>query len=186
MGTLSQRLFDEVIKESLAIKQSEPQIPNDKSDYAYTLFPLAKPRKRAVSPIRTASEKSDIGFLLDQQFLKTMEMYIQEPYQFIANDLNRVLHQQCELKEQLESLASIYLMLENDLMHSFCEIVFSKIDQNEPWFEQRALGQMFTEACKTSGYYETAFIETLEVDATKITSVASYLDFISFKIEVHV
>lgn len=185
----NQRFFSKVMKEDLPTKtpfiqpiRQETVIHVKKDSYTHSLFPLTKPRD--TTPVTEMIEESNIGSLFDQQFIESLDTYIREPYQVIASDLNKVLHQHCGLKEQLQSLASLYLMLENDLMHSFCEAIFSKIDQNKPWFDQRILNQTFTEACKTSGYHELVFIETRDIRTSEPMSSASYLEYIRFNVEV--
>lgn len=146
------------------------------------LFPMKKSRGQQIEAI---VQVDDFGSLFDQNFLQFIDKYTQEPYINTAQTLNKVLHTNCRLPEQLKSLASIYLMLENDLMHSFCEVLFQQIDNNEIWFDKHMLNSTFSEACDMSGYDETVYIQVGESDdANHAKTVASYLELISFKVEV--
>lgn len=127
----------------------------------------------------------DVGSLFDQNFKQFIEKYIQEPYRITADMLNNVLHKNSRLPEQLKSLASIYLMLENDLMHSFCQVLFKQMDGNEPWFDKRMLNGTFSEACKLSGYDEIVYIQLgHREESNRLRTSASYLDLIELKVEV--
>ncbi|KAG1064489.1 hypothetical protein G6F42_026994 [Rhizopus arrhizus] len=130
---------------------------------------------------------SDMGSLLDQDVMSCSEAYIEEPYNKAADTLNNVLHQGCGLTQQLESLASIYLMLENDLMHSFCEALYAQMDNKETWCDSRILNRTFAESSKVSGYDETVYID-LEPNQSPVTSntttQASYLETIHFNVKV--
>lgn len=126
----------------------------------------------------------DVGSLFDQNFKQFIEKYIQEPYHITAGTLNNMLHKNSRLPEQLKSLASIYLMLENDLMHSFCQVLFKQMDDNEPWFDKRMLNGTFSEACKLSGYDEIVYIQLGHRESSRRRTSASYLDLIEFKVEV--
>ncbi|CEP12196.1 hypothetical protein [Parasitella parasitica] len=128
----------------------------------------------------------DYGSLFDLDLMRCSEAYIEEPYNKAASTLNTTLHQSCGLNRQLESLASIYLMLENDLMHSFCEALYTQLDNNETWFDSRILNRTFTESSEVSGYDETVYIELESVDSTmsKLNNQASYLELIQFNVEI--
>lgn len=154
------------------------------------LFPLtASSTKRSQQQLKTEHEQEiagDIGSLFDQDFIRCLEAYIEEPYNKAADTLNNMLHNNCGLKQQLESLASIYLMLENDLMHSFCEALYTQFDNNETWFDTRILNRTFSESSEVSGYNETVYIEleTNENNISQSETTASYLEMIQFNVDV--
>lgn len=149
------------------------------------LFPMKKHQKQQIQT--DSMQVNDFGSLFDQNFIQFIDKYIQEPYRITADTLNKVLHTNCRLPEQLKSLASIYLMLENDLMHSFCEVLFRQMDDNELWFDKRMLNSTFSEACETSGYDETVYIQVENSNLSNNSRVvASYLELISFKVEVKI
>lgn len=154
------------------------------------LFPLAaNSTKRSQQQLQIESKHdiaNDIGSLFDQDFMRCSEAYIEEPYNKAADTLNNMLHNSCGLRQQLESLASIYLMLENDLMHSFCEALYIQLDNNETWFDARILNRTFAESSEVSGYNETVYIEleTNESIISKSGTQASYLEMIQFNVEV--
>jgi gamma-tubulin complex component 5 len=188
--------FGTVISRFLAVKPPFIKFtgkitqPLHSSPPAYDLFtsaciPLATEAKTDVE--QTATSTYDFGSLFDQNFFRCSEAYIEEPYKKTADKLNNTLHRDCGLSRQLESLAAIYLMLENDLMHSFCEALFIHIDNNEPWFDQRVLNQTFTEACETSGYNEAVYIQVRQRrgdNTSSPTTIAKYLEDIEVKMEV--
>lgn len=132
-------------------------------------------------------QANDMGSLLDQDITNCTEAYIEQPYNKAADTLNHVLHQGCGLTQQLESLASIYLMLENDLMHSFCEALYAQMDNKETWCDSRILNRTFAESSKVSGYDETVYID-LACDASpatsKSTTQATYLEMIQFNVKI--
>lgn len=155
----------------------------DTESFHSILFSIKSPEPEPVeiSPFIVEDE----GTLFHQNFIEFTEKYIQDPYHNTANTLNNVLHKNCRLSEQLKSLASIYLMLENDLMHSFCYALFKQMDNHEPWFDKRILNSTFLEACRLSGYDEIVYIQIVQPDETNSPkTLASYLDLIEFKVEV--
>jgi hypothetical protein len=186
--------FATVISNFLAVKPpfikfsgkiSQPSLPSPPEYDVFTsaCIPLATMVQKSVE--QTATCVNDFGSLFDQNFIRCSEAYIEEPYRKTADRLNNTLHKHCGLSRQLESLAAIYLMLENDLMHSFCESLFLHMDNNEPWFDQRILSQTFTEACETSGYDETVYIRVRRSREEDVPhSSATYLEYIEFKVEV--
>ncbi|GAN05393.1 hypothetical protein MAM1_0090d04863 [Mucor ambiguus] len=132
-------------------------------------------------------QMSDMGFLLDQDIMDCAVAYIEQPYNKAADTLNSVLHQGCGLTQQLESLASIYLMLENDLMHSFCEALYAQMDNKETWCDSRILNRTFAESSKVSGYDETVYIDLASNRSpatNKSTTQASYLEMIQFNVKI--
>ncbi|KAL9538603.1 hypothetical protein MBANPS3_010810 [Mucor bainieri] len=133
-------------------------------------------------------QADDMGSLLDQDIMDCSDAYIEQPYNKAADTLNNVLHQECGLTQQLESLASIYLMLENDLMHSFCEALYAQMDNKETWCDSRILNRIFAESSKVSGYDETVYIDLAETNqspaTSKATTQASYLEMIQFNVKI--
>lgn len=183
---------------SLAMKPSF--ITNNKDDYQLSvvtgvnpfvtsLFPLKRfaIKKQGPDTIVNRVKDDDIGSLFDQCFISFLERYTEQPYKQTADILNNVLRKQCGLFEQLGSLSSIYLMLENDLMHSFCEALFQQMDADEPWFDERMMSNTFSEACETSGYDEIVYIKLKDATETmelRSANKASFLELIDFKVEV--
>jgi hypothetical protein len=163
--------------------------PNITDPLTNALFPLKNIESMRISNNSSDSiNDDDLGTLFDQSFMHFTEKYTEEPYNYTADTLNSVLHNQCKLSEQLNSLSSIYLMLENDLMHSFCEALFEQMDANEPWFDERMMSSTFSEACETSGYNETVYIKlknaVAEDGVFRSPTAASYLELIDFIVEV--
>lgn len=190
--------FSDVMSESLAIKPSF--ITSNKNNYKLSavtgvdpfvtsLFPLKsftiKEQNSAINGNR--EDDDNVGSLFDQCFISFIDMYTEQPYKQIADVLNNVLRKQCGLFEQLDSLSSIYLMLENDLMHSFCEALFQQMDADEPWFDERMMSNTFSEACETSGYDEIVYIKlrgAAENMELRSANKASFLELIDFKVEI--
>lgn len=172
-------------------KKAHPSNGNSSKD---TLIAALFPMKNMNRP-QQAQEQAEsnaltdyFGSLFDQSFTQFIEKYIEEPYRNTAGTLTRVLQTNCRLPEQLKSLASIYLMLENDLMHSFCEVLFLQMDNSESWFDKRLLNSTFAEACEASGYDEVVYIE-LQVgrnghDSVRPATRASFLELVNFKVQV--
>lgn len=191
-------LFSKVLQDLLSKKQpfispidnSFQETTSKGTDVlAQNLFPMIEATRNPDSNTLFVDHQdqisNDTGCLFDQNFIQCVEKYIEQPYTSIAERLNSVLHKHCGLQSQLDSLATVYLMLENDLMHSFCETIFMQMDKNEYWFDQRILNGVFVEACKSSGYDETVYIETKKIKASsEINTMASMLELIDFKIQV--
>ncbi|ORE02434.1 hypothetical protein BCV72DRAFT_265192 [Rhizopus microsporus var. microsporus] len=191
-------LFSRVLQNFLPKKQPfispidnsfQGSTPKRTDVLAQNLFPMIEATRKLSSNTLFADHQdqisNDAGCLFDQNFIQCVEKYIEQPYASTAERLNSVLHKHCCLQSQLDSLATVYLMLENDLMHSFCEIIFTQMDKNEYWFDQRILNSVFIEACKSSGYDETVYIETRKIKAsTEINTMASMLELIDFKIQI--
>ncbi|KAK4521658.1 GH18 domain-containing protein [Mucor velutinosus] len=138
-------------------------------------------------PQQEQQQANDMGSLLDQDIINCSEAYVEQPYNKAADTLNNVLHQGCGLTQQLESLASIYLMLENDLMHSFCEALYAQMDNKEAWCDSRTLNRTFAESSKVSGYDETVYIDLASNHGpatSKSTTQASYLETIQFNVKI--
>ncbi|KAI7889635.1 Spc98 family-domain-containing protein [Mucor mucedo] len=163
-------------------KASRQASSDDIGSLTMALFPMKKCQSRPNEPIVFVD---DFDSLFDQDFIQFIDKYTQEPYINTADTLNKVLHNNCRLSEQLKSLASIYLMLENDLMHSFCEVLFKQIDDNELWFDKQILNSTFSEACEISGYDETVYIQVEQTDdVSPPNTITSFLELISFKVEI--
>lgn len=158
--------------------------------FTQSLLSMVNTSKKPAPQDVSRSISSHDVLLFDQNFIQCIERYIQKPYMNTANRLNTALHNNCGLSAQLRLLASVYLMLENDMMHSFCEMIFAQIDNKENWFEKRSLNGTFVEACESNGYDESVCIDMESIhprnQPTKGISetMASVLQFISFKISV--
>ncbi|KAI8380436.1 Spc98 family-domain-containing protein [Choanephora cucurbitarum] len=128
---------------------------------------------------------NNLNQLFDQCLHACLEAYIEMPYAKAAQTLNQVLHLDCQLLNQLTSLSSIFLMLENDLMHTFCESLFFQIDHGAKWFDSRILNRTFTDACENSGYDEVVYLGIKQDDVSKeALTHAAYLEWIEFKVEI--
>lgn len=189
--------FVDVMAEFLTMKPSF--ITNSRNDFQLSAAVILDPFVTSLFPLQGItiteqnndslrnSEDDDMGSLFDQNFISLIEKYTELPYKQTANILNNVLREHCGLYNQLSSLSSIYLMLENDLMHTFCEALFQQMDADEPWFDERMMSNTFSEACETSGYNEIIYIkfkDAAENIAHKSATKASFLELIDFKVEV--
>ncbi|KAI9472221.1 MAG: Spc98 family-domain-containing protein [Benjaminiella poitrasii] len=191
--------FNDVVLEQLSksseneADMSEPSSPAPFSSQRETtitsvLFPLLRNDHQQLERPEQSLEYNDcIGSLLfDQHFKHHLETrYLGEPYSSTADTLNDVLHKKCELMQQLGFLASVYLMLENDLMHSFCEALFLHMDNDDAWLDPRVLNSAFINVCKTNGYDEVAQITVKEkMVHNDIPIISSFLDLIEFKVKI--
>ncbi|RCH82344.1 Gamma-tubulin complex component 5, partial [Rhizopus stolonifer] len=155
-------------------RQSEPV-----SSLVAAFFPLVTFN----TPSREPDTIDNMNLLFDQSFLSCLETYIDIPYTEAAKALDVLLYEKCQLLDQMVSLFSIYFMLENDLMHSFCEALFRQMDQKEFWLNPRLLNQTFANACETSGYDEIVYIGIRE-SAEGLVTQASSLELLEFKVEI--
>ncbi|KAF1798272.1 Spc98 family-domain-containing protein [Mucor lusitanicus] len=195
-----QRSFQSLMQEHVCVKPafikpvklSTPQATTSPVEFdlvTSALFPIqANSTRRDQQPLQEQPQASDMGSLLDQDIIKCIDAYIEQPYNKAADTLNNVLHQGCGLTQQLQSLASIYLMLENDLMHSFCEALYAQMDNRETWCDSRILNRTFAESSKVSGYDETVYIDLASdpspVTTSKSTTQAAYLEMIQFNVKI--
>ncbi|KAG1642611.1 hypothetical protein G6F44_004657 [Rhizopus delemar] len=186
--------FSKAMKTFLPIKQpfidavgkgpQEESVRKSYDIFTQSLFSMTYPSKQSVHEDVNEARSSidDDGSLFDQSFIQCIEYYVQAPYMNIAHKLNIVLHKHCGLLVQLKSLASIYLMLENDMMHSFCEAIFIQMDNKEHWFDQRSLNGTFIETCETNGYSETVHIEMERPISTR--TMVSIVELVQFKVSI--
>ncbi|KAI8377771.1 Spc98 family-domain-containing protein [Radiomyces spectabilis] len=89
------------------------------------------------------------GQLLDQAMQQCFEHYVGAPYEDMAVYLKNILLAQCGLLQHLQSLSSIYLLLHNDVMHTFLENLFIQMDQQRSLHDPRLLNKLLAEACST-------------------------------------
>ncbi|KAI7900324.1 Spc98 family-domain-containing protein [Cokeromyces recurvatus] len=186
-STFNNRVLEQLTK-STSSKQniSEPPSPTPFGSQQTTtitsiLFPLLT-KKDQENQIQSMINNGPL--LFDQHFKYLLDTcYLEDPYINTADTLNNVLHEKCELKQQLKTLASVYLMLENDLMHSFCEALFLQIDNNELWLDPRLLNSTFINVCKANKYDEFAQI-TVKENNVNHSTLSSYLELIEFKVKI--
>ncbi|KAG1470501.1 hypothetical protein G6F56_002654 [Rhizopus delemar] len=192
-------LFSTIVGNAFPMQQpfidtTDNTVGNDPEEaydiFTQSLLSMVNTSKKPAPQDVSRSISSHDVLLFDQNFIQCIERYIQKPYMNTANRLNTALHNNCGLSAQLRLLASVYLMLENDMMHSFCEMIFAQIDNKENWFEKRSLNGTFVEACESNGYDESVCIDMESIhprnQPTKGISetMASVLQFISFKISI--
>ncbi|KAI8879160.1 hypothetical protein K501DRAFT_257290 [Backusella circina FSU 941] len=147
------------------------------------LFPLLNPSMNKTKDKNM--EPSTIGLLFDQVFIQAVEEYIEKPYHQVANHLNKVLHQECALDQQLKTLASVYLLLGNDLMHSFCESLFIQMDKNANWFGEIILNRIYLEASELSGYKDIVYIHIDDENSSEAKNMTSCLSLIRFNVQIN-
>lgn len=192
-----QRSFQSLMQQHVCVKPafvkpakvSTPQTHSTTAEFglvASAFFPMnaGSARQHQQPQPQQEQQASDMGSLLNQDITDCTEVYIEQPYDKAADTLNNVLHQGCGLTQQLESLASIYLMLENDLMHSFCEALYAQMDNKQTWCDPRILNRTFAESSKVSGYDETVYIDLASNQSPAATTQASYLETIQFNVKV--
>ncbi|RUS21658.1 hypothetical protein BC937DRAFT_91930 [Endogone sp. FLAS-F59071] len=86
--------------------------------------------------------------LYHQEFDERLDNYVRPQYESAGRLLAHILKGRCDLTYHFRALAGIYLMLEGDLMHRFCQMVFRKIDKRQAWYDSQALNGLFMEACR--------------------------------------
>lgn len=62
--------------------------------------------------------------LFHQAMTQRLENYVVRPHAQLTGHLKRMLVDHCGLFDHLRSISTLYLMLESDLMHNFCESLF--------------------------------------------------------------
>ncbi|KAI8985160.1 Spc98 family-domain-containing protein [Pilobolus umbonatus] len=171
-------------------KRSRPNQGIHSNDiFTNTIFPLLKSQDDSMTnAINSTNESREPGGYLDQMFNECIEHYIIEHYKMTAMSLNDILHRHCQLLEQLKFISSIYLMLENDLMHSFSEAIFINMDQQLSWFNERNLNMLFTEVCHTIGYNDTVYMkiakENTNVSRDCSINSSSFLEAIRINVKI--
>ncbi|KAJ8659150.1 hypothetical protein O0I10_005189 [Lichtheimia ornata] len=92
-------------------------------------FPLLKNGTQHLTHTSSSTDTTVTPYLFDQAILQSLDDYIAEPYLHATQKLRVVLYESCSLISHLRRIASIYLMLEDELMHIFCETLFQKMDK---------------------------------------------------------
>lgn len=108
-----------------------------------------KQKSEEVSNV-TLNASSDIQMqdLFRHSFLSLLERYVEPRYKHLASLLMVTLNKQAHLQRHLRCLASLFLMIEGDLMHKFTDLVFVKMDEGKPWYDNRTINALFLEACR--------------------------------------
>ncbi|KAF7731681.1 Gamma-tubulin complex component 5 [Apophysomyces ossiformis] len=172
--TFSQIMFTE--PENLQMVETCPTVR--KSDvFARTLFPLTSAQHHTTTD---RDLKVPDGILFQQAMIRCTETYIDFPYETSCYEMNQILQNNCGLSQHLLSLASVYLMLEGDCMHSFCEALFAHMDQKMLW-QRGELQKMFVDACSQSLMDDQIQVRINVPQEIASTSIASGLDYIVFE-----
>ncbi|KAI9496943.1 Spc98 family-domain-containing protein [Zychaea mexicana] len=121
----------------------------------------------------------EVPFLFDQSLTRCLDKYLTYPYQQATGHLNGALRSHGLLNECLVAIASIYLMLDTNLMHVFCESLFSEMDINNP-LTQDAIDKLFMDAKLTVEW-------NLPGSSTSYLKFEQQLDFLSqIRFEYHI
>ncbi|KAI9246717.1 Spc98 family-domain-containing protein [Phascolomyces articulosus] len=88
----------------------------------------------------------EVPFLFDQSLVRCLDKYITQPYKQTTHHLNRALRNNGLLENCLLSIASIYMMLDTNLMHVFCESLFIEMDINHGAVTEDAVQKLFMDA----------------------------------------
>lgn len=92
--------------------------------------PCLDQRQDIISPpIITKGNRPELSSLFDYEFEDCLRLYIDDLHNVSAKTLLHTLRQDACIPNHLQSLANIYLMLDNDLMHTFCETIFIQVRQ---------------------------------------------------------
>ncbi|KAI8342061.1 Spc98 family-domain-containing protein [Chlamydoabsidia padenii] len=122
------------------------------------MFPM-KPRQDG--------HQLDQQALLKYEFEDCLQLYIDEPYKVSAKMLLVALQQHECIPIHLQTLSNIYLMLDNDLMHTFCERVFIQMDNKERWYDHSFINHAFAEACQISHSHTDSTKVKLKMEVIK-------------------
>ncbi|KAG0175256.1 hypothetical protein DFQ28_002116 [Apophysomyces sp. BC1034] len=155
----------------------EPAMFNKHDAFQKALFPLTSIQSREA--VRQQTSTVQDGLLFDQAMEQFLEAYIESPYENSSYELNQILQRSCGLSQHLISLASVYLMLEDDYMHSFCEALFVQIDQKQLW-RDGDLSKMFVDVCNRSGQTGEIQVRIRPAEQILSTCAASCLGYITF------
>lgn len=111
-----------------------------KNIYQQTIFPLHYQRQQEqVHEMNSASSEMPIeqqhhhhdGWRSTQFFThalsESLAAFIDQPYKELTRKLYHVLQNVCSFFSCLRVMTSVYLMLENDLAHVFCELLFPEV-----------------------------------------------------------
>ncbi|KAI7876934.1 hypothetical protein K492DRAFT_210069 [Lichtheimia hyalospora FSU 10163] len=102
---------------------------SQQSPFLLAGFPLLKNDNQHLIQTSSSINTTITPYLFDQAILQSLDDYIAEPYLHATQKLRVVLYESCSLISHLCRIASIYLMLEDELMHIFCETLFQKMDK---------------------------------------------------------
>jgi gamma-tubulin complex component 5 len=86
--------------------------------------------------------------LFRHSFAVILEAYVEPQYKHLATLLMISLNKEAHLRRHLQSLASVFLMIEGDVMNRFAESVFIRMDEGKPWYDDRTINALFLEACR--------------------------------------
>lgn len=101
---------------------------SQQSPFLQAGFPLLNNNQHIIqTSSSTNTTTTTTPYLFDQAILQSLDDYIAEPYLHATQKLRVVLYESCSLISHLRRIASIYLMLEDELMHVFCETLFQKV-----------------------------------------------------------
>ncbi|KAI8092569.1 Spc98 family-domain-containing protein [Halteromyces radiatus] len=112
-------------------------------------------------------QPSNNTFLFEYQLEECLQMYIDSPYQEATKTLLNALQQHETTTFHLGALSTIFLMQNNDLMHTFCEIIFVQMDMKQPWCDHGYINQAFIDACRLTQYKQDMTLVNIKVDLNK-------------------
>ncbi|KAI9021436.1 Spc98 family-domain-containing protein [Phycomyces nitens] len=171
-------------------KMEKPQIHTSIDAFSKAVFPLAFDcsfgQSRVDNQTTLPDSPEEGGSLLDRDFIHCLETYIESSYEQSADRLNTLLHKNGKMDQHLRSIASIYLMLEDNMMDMFCETLFLQMDQKKAWHDKRTLNNIFAEAGNASGRQDTQSVGLYmkkpdrEEESIQIDDQSYYLGHIVF------
>lgn len=169
-----------------------PQTPTTQAHNGTTnlmqqmLFPAhhaSSVKHRQIQPASSLSTHRPMEtYLFSQDIAEAGDAYISVPYQESSLKLKMVLESKCQLSRHLQCLSSIYLMLHGRAMHTFCELLFQRMDQHKIPVDPMHLNKLFKEACAVSGQsrdFDTAYV-TIDMQLDDI----DYTGRLTFQYEV--
>lgn len=99
-----------------------------------SVMSMARESGREIDDTESHKDTHRLGFsLYHQEFDERLDNYVRPQYESAGRLLAHVLKGRCDLTYHFRALAGIYLMLEGDLMHRFCQMVFRKVKFHFPY-----------------------------------------------------
>ncbi|KAI9315856.1 Spc98 family-domain-containing protein [Dichotomocladium elegans] len=124
-----QTIFDDIKANPSPERWSEQSMSSTiNKTFLQAGFPLFHPPRMEI-PDESPRELSITSWLFDEALRQVLEDYVNEPYIQATQKLRNVLWESCTFGLHLGAISSIFLMLEDELMHVFCESLFHEMDE---------------------------------------------------------
>ncbi|CAO3590188.1 unnamed protein product [Absidia cylindrospora] len=172
----STQLWDGIImNQSTQLQPTSPQttVIDKKMTNPFIQFgvPVLNQQRNVFAPTtntkKIGHQPSDFLSLFEYEFDDSLRHYIDDLHDFSAQTLLSTLQQHASISDHLYSLSNIYLMLDTDLMHSFCEAVFIQMDKKDRWYDRSFINQAFVDACQISDSQKYMTLVDIKIQTDK-------------------